>query len=354
MNQKWLVTAFFFALLLILLYLAFLIISPFLKAITWAAILAVMVYPAQAWLVKVLRGRATLAALIVTFLITFLVLVPAFRMVGFLSQEAIALAKIIRAATEGQELAMAKDQPWVQELLRYWDSISLQLASLGVDLSKIAVQAAQLASGFAVSQAKEIAQDVLIFAVNFVISLFAFFFLVRDGKDLCFKLRALLPMDQRHQGLLFDNIVNSLYAVIHGCLVTALVQGLLAGVGYWFVGVPFALLLGVATAFAALFPIGGSSLIWLPASLYLFFHGSYLRGTILLVWGAGIVGTVDNVLKPLFIGSRLRLPTLFLFFGILGGLGLFGPLGLILGPVLLALLAALLDLYLKEYAKSTP
>lgn len=352
MNQNWLVTAFFFALLLLLLYLAVLIVSPFLKAITWAAILAVMVYPAYAWLLRLLRGKATLAALLVTLLITFLVLFPAFRMAGFLSQETIALAKVVRTLADGAEVEMAKDKPWVRDVLRLWEAVSAQLAAFGIDLKKVAVQGAQVASSFVVSQAKEVAQDVLIFGINLLISLFSFFFLLRDGKELTLKLRALLPMDQKHQELLFDNIVNSLYAVIHGCLVTALVQGLLAGLGYWLVGLPFALLLGVATVFTALFPIGGSAIIWLPASLYLFIQGTYLQGTMLLVWGAGIVGTVDNVLKPLFIGSRLRLPTLFLFFGILGGLGLFGALGLILGPVLLALLAALLDLYLKEYAKA--
>ncbi|MBI2088256.1 MAG: AI-2E family transporter [Deltaproteobacteria bacterium] len=352
MNQNWLVTIFFFALLLLLLYLAVLIVSPFLKAITWAAILAVMVYPAYAWLLKLLRGKATLAALLVTLLITFLVLFPAFRMAGFLSQETIALAKVVRTLADGAEVEMAKDKPWVKDLLKLWDQLSLQFASFGIDLKKVGIQGAQVASGFVVSQAKEIAQDVFIFGVNFVISLFTFFFLLRDGKELCFKLRALLPMDQKHQELLFDNIVSSLYAVIHGCLVTALVQGLLAGIGYWLVGVPFALLLGVATAFTALFPIGGSALVWLPAALYLYLQGTYVQGTILLLWGVGVVGMIDNVLKPLFIGSRLRLPTLFLFFGILGGLSLFGALGLILGPVLLALLAALLDLYLKEYAKA--
>jgi predicted PurR-regulated permease PerM len=351
-NQNWLVTAFFFALLLLLLYLAVLIVSPFLKAITWAAILAVMVYPAFAWLLKLLRGKATLAALLVTLLITFLVLFPAFRMVGFLSQETVALAKVVRTLADGAEIEMAKDKPWVKDLLKLWDQLSLQFASFGIDLKKVGTQGAQVASAFVVSQAKEIAQDVFIFGVNFVISLFTFFFLLRDGKDLCFKLRALLPMDQKRQELLFDNIVSSLYAVIHGCLVTALVQGLLAGIGYWLVGVPFALLLGVATAFTALFPIGGSALVWLPAALYLYLQGTYVQGTILLLWGVGVVGMIDNVLKPLFIGSRLRLPTLFLFFGILGGLSLFGALGLILGPVLLALLAALLDLYLKEYAKA--
>jgi predicted PurR-regulated permease PerM len=129
-------------------------------------------------------------------------------------------------------------------------------------------------------------------------------------------------------------------------------QGLLAGFAYWVLGVPFAIVLGVATAFAALLPIGGSTLISIPASIYLFIQGNYLQGVILIGWSLGIVGTIDNLLKPVFIGTRLRLPVLFLFFSILGGLGLFGALGLILGPVVFALLAALLDLYMKEYAKA--
>lgn len=352
MNQNWLVTIFFFALLLIILYFSFLILSPFLKAIAWAAILAIVVYPGYAWLLKLLRGRATLAALIVTLLITVLILFPAFRIVGFLSQEAVQVIKSVRALTNGEQIELGKNKPWAQDLLNVWERISFYLASFGIDLKKVAFQGAQVASGFVVSQAKEIAQDVFIFGVNFVISLFTFFFLLRDGKVWCDKIRTVLPMDPKHQALLFDNILNSLYAVIHGTLITALAQGLLAGLGYWFVGVPFAALLGVVTAFSALFPIGGSALIWLPASLYLFLQGLYLQGTILLVWGAVVVSAVDNLVKPLFIGSRLRLPTLLLFFGILGGLGLFGVLGLILGPVLFALLATLLDLYLKEYVKA--
>jgi len=139
-------------------------------------------------------------------------------------------------------------------------------------------------------------------------------------------------------------------AVVHGSLVVAMVQGLLAGLAYWVLGVPFAALWGVATAFAALLPIGGSTLVTVPATIYLFLQGENIRGVILLVWSLGIVGGVDNVLKPLLIGNRLGVPVLFLFFGILGGLALFGPVGLILGPALFALLRALLDLYSEEYS----
>jgi len=351
-NQNWLVTIFFFALLLVILYVGLLILSPFLEAIAWAAILAIIVYPFYAWMLKRWKGRSTAAALIVTVLMALLIFIPAFRIIGFLSQEAVELAKAMSGFMNGHGIEQWKERPWVQDFLRLWEALSFQLASFDIDLKKALVQGAQVSSGFLASQAKGIAQDLFIFVANVLVALFSLFFFLRDGRDFCDKIRRLLPMDQEHQEHLMQNIVNSIFAVVHGCLITAMVQGLLAGLAYWVLGVPFAILLGVATAFTALFPIGGSSLIWLPASAYLFIQGTYLKGVLLLVWGFGIVGTVDNVLKPLFIGSRLRLPMLFLFFGILGGLRLFGVLGLILGPVLFALLAALLDLYMKEYVKT--
>jgi len=351
-NQSWLVTAFFFALLLAILYLAFLILSPFLKAIAWAAILAIVVYPVYAWLLELMKGRATTAALLVTILITVLIVLPAFRIAGFLSQEAVELARTVRQVVNGDGIDLWGQKPWLDSLLRLWDSISEILASFEIDLRRVAVQGAQLASGFLVSQVKEIAQDVFVFAVNFVIALFSFFYFLRDGKDLCERIRTLLPMDPEHQSHLFESIVTTLFGVVHGSILTAIVQGILAGLAYWVLGVPFAILLGLMTAFVALFPIGGSAIVWLPASLYLFFQGETVRGIILFAWGGGIVATIDNFLKPFFIGARLRLPVLFLFFSILGGLKLFGVLGVILGPVLFALLAALLDLYMKEYAKA--
>ena len=112
---------------------------------------------------------------------------------------------------------------------------------------------------------------------------------------------------------------------------------------------PFSLLWGVVTAFVSLLPVGGSALVSIPAAIYLFLQGENVRAIILLVWCLGFVGMVDNILKPLLIGNRLGLPVLFLFFGILGGLSLFGAVGIILGPALFALLRALLDLYSEAY-----
>ena len=353
MNQNWLVTVFFFVLLLVILYLAFLIFSPFLQAVAWAAILAMIVYPVYEWLLKVLKGRATLAALILTVLIIFLIVVPAMRVSVFLTQETVELAKTMRSSVESAEIEAWKAKPWVQRLMDSWESVSAELEFFDIDLKQSAAQGVQVASGFLASQIKAVAQNIFLFAVNFIIALFTLFFMLRDGKALSGKIYSLLPMDQVHKDHLFQNIVNALFAVVHGALITATIQGLLAGLGYWLLNVPFAIVLAVTTAFTALFPIGGSFLVWFPTSLYLgFVQGPLWMGIALFLWGALIVGSIDNFLKPLLIGNRLQLPVLFLFFSILGGLKLFGIIGLILGPMIVALLVALLDLYMKEYVKA--
>ncbi len=353
MNQNWLVTVFFFVLLLVILYLAYLIFSPFVQAVAWAAILAMIVYPIYEWLLKILKGRATLAALIVTVLIIFLIVFPALRVIVFLSQETVELASTMRTSVESAEIEAWKGTPWVQRVLNAWDSISAELEFFDIDLRQSVAQGAQSASAFLASQVKDVAQNVFLFTINFIIALFTLFFMLRDGQALANRIHSLLPMDQQHKDHLFQHIVNALFAVIHGALITAMIQGMLAGLGYWFLDVPFYVVLAVTTAFTALFPIGGSLLVWLPTSIYLgFVEGPLWRGVALFFWGLLIVGSIDNLLKPLLIGNRLQLPILILFFSILGGLKLFGIIGLILGPMIVTLLLALLDLYMKDYVKA--
>jgi predicted PurR-regulated permease PerM len=349
-NKTWLATAFFFALLILILYGVFLILTPFLTAITWAVILAILVYPLYAWLLQRLRGRANLAAIIVIVVITLLVIAPGIELVRFLADETVSLVQAVRSLLdeEGKQEWLAK--PWVQQVLGWWNMVSLGLVDFKINWKELFVQGAQSSSTFLVTQVKGIAQNVLSFTVNFIVALLTLFFFLRDGAEFLNRLQRLLPMDREHQERLLSNIVDAVTAVVHGSLVVAMVQGLLAGLAYWALGVPFSVLWGVATAFGALLPFGGSTLVTVPASIYLFLQGETVRGVILLVWALGVVGMVDNILKPLVIGNRLGVPVLFLFFGIFGGLALFGAVGIILGPALFALLRALLDLYSEEYS----
>jgi len=354
LNKTWLATAFFFALLSLILYGAFLLLTPFLTAITWAVILAILVYPLYAWLLELMRGRATLAAITVMVVITLLVILPGVELVRFLTDETVSLVQSVRSLMdeEGKQEWLAR--PWVQQLLSWWNMVSFRLMDFKINWKEMLVQGAQSSSTFLVTQVKGIAQNVLSFTINFIIALFTLFFVLRDGAEFLSRVQRLLPMDREHQERLLRNIVDAVTAVVHGSLVVAMVQGLLAGLAYWVLGVPFAVLWGVITAFAALLPFGGTTLVTIPASLYLFLQGNNVKGIIMLIWCLGVVVMIDNVLKPLFIGSRIKLPMLFLFFGILGGLAVFGALGLILGPVLFALLAVLLDLYSEEYSSGEP
>lgn len=352
MNQTWLVTAFFFALLLLLLYAGFLVLSPFLVPITWALILALLTYPLYSWLERKLRGRSTLAAFMIIAALTFLVIAPGLEIAWFLSDDAAALVKTVRSLFTQNEIGHWSQRAWARQLFSWWDIVALRLVDFKIDWKELLMQGTQASSSFLVSQVAGIAQNVLLFTVNFIVTLFTLFFFLRDGKHIVQQIQHLLPMDREHQERLFKNIVDAVTAVVHGSLVVAMAQGLLAGLAYWALGVPFSVLWGVLTAFVSLLPVGGSAIVSVPAAIYLFLQGDNVRGIILLVWCLGFVGSVDNFLKPMLIGNRLGLPVMFLFFGILGGVSLFGTLGIILGPALFALLRALLDLYLQEYASA--
>jgi predicted PurR-regulated permease PerM len=353
-NQPWLATAFFFTLLIIILYGAFLILTPFLTAITWAVILAIIFYPLYAWLLQILRGRRTLAAIAVTAAITLIVIAPGIELVRFLTEETILLVQSVASLLNEEGKQEWLSRPWVRQLMGWWELVTFRLMDFNINWKQLLIQGAQNSSKFLVDRVTWIAQNVLLFAVNFLIALVTLFFMLRDGKDFFSRMQRLLPMDQEHQERLFKNIVDAVLAVVHGSIVVGMVQGLLAGLAYHLLGVPFAVLWGVVTGFAGLLPVGGSTLVTIPASIYLFLQGETIRSFVLLAWSLGIVGTVDNVLKPLIIGNRLGLPVLLLFFGILGGLALFGALGIVLGPVIFALLRALLDVYTQEYRRPEP
>ena len=349
MNQTWLATVFFYTLFILILYGAFLILTPFLTAIAWAVILTILVYPVYGWLLQQLRGRATLAALIVIAGITVIVIVPGIELARFLSEETMLFVQSLRSLLEEEGRREWLAKPWVQQFVTWWNMVSFRLMDFNINWKELLAQGAQSSSKVVVDQVRGIAQNVLLFTVNCVIALVTLFFMLRDGALFFSRLQRLLPMDSEQQRRLFKHIVDAVLAVVQGSFVVAMVQGLLAGLAYYFLGVPFAALWGVVTAFFSLLPVGGSTLVSIPASLYLFLQGETIRGVILLAWSLGVVGTVDNILKPLLIGNRLGLPVLFLFFGILGGLALFGAVGIVLGPVIFALLKAFLDLYSEEY-----
>jgi predicted PurR-regulated permease PerM len=144
---------------------------------------------------------------------------------------------------------------------------------------------------------------------------------------------------------MFERIGSTISATVNGSLTVALVQAVLAGVIYVLLGVPGAVLWASVTFIAALIPVAGTFLVWAPIAVYLLLTGAYLKAIFLVAWGAVVVGSVDNLLYPHLVGDKLRLHTVPTFFSVIGGIGLFGPAGLILGPMVLAITIALIDVW---------
>ncbi len=345
-------TAFFYGSLLLLLYLTYLILMPFASAILWATVLVIVFQPVYRRLLQWFGGRSGLAALVLTIAVIAAVMIPAILIGWVLTHEATSFYQAAERFYQQEGVVGIASHPVAMAGRALWDWVSLPFTRLGFDLNAIALKALSAVSRVIADGLKGVALNLLSFTMNCFLTAFTLFFLLRDGETLVRNLQALLPLERRHAEVLFSRLYNAVSAVVRGTIVTALAQGILGGAGYWIFGVPYAVFLGLATAVFSLLPVGGAALIWIPAVLYLFLEGDWMRGLFLLAWSTAIVSTADNILKPALISGGTNLPTLFLFFGMLGGLQVFGILGFIMGPVLLVTLATFLEIY-KELSSAT-
>ena len=177
------------------------------------------------------------------------------------------------------------------------------------------------------------------------IMLFSMFFFLRDGRELVLYLESLVPMEKRDKHRIFLKFKEVCQATIYGNIIVALIQGILGGIGFFIFGIPNALLWGIMMAIFALLPFGGTALVWLPAGIIMLSLQNWFAGIGILVWGVFIVGLIDNILKPKLIGKKTNLHPLLVFVSIIGGLWAFGFIGVLIGPIIAALLIVLLDMY---------
>ncbi|MBI4514255.1 MAG: AI-2E family transporter [Deltaproteobacteria bacterium] len=357
MTRQQLFAAFFFAVLLYLLFQFYVIFSVFLGPLSWAALLALVFYPINERLVVLLKGRRSLVAFGLTTAVILVVIVPTIVITIVLAGESVAGYQQLRQLSESNQMPalVARLVEWFSgsRLGQLWAYLAPQMAAWNINLSTTALKLGDAISSFLVAQGTGVAKNAVRFVVNFFLTTFALFFFFRDGERLIAALRALIPMEATHKDAVFSRLYEALSAVVQGTLATAIAQGTLAGIGFWFLGVPFAVILGCATAFLSLLP-GGAVLVWASAVIYLLFEAAFVRAVLLLIWGVFVVSGIDNVIRPLIIGGRTQIPTVFLFFGILGGLQAYGFLGIFLAPAIIAILVAFIRIYQEIYAVDSP
>ena len=347
MTRQQLFAAFFFAVFLFLLYQFYRMFSVFLAPLTWGALLAFVFYPLYVHLTRVLRGRRGLASFILTTIVILVVMVPTILVAILLANESVTLFQRVSGT-----LSSGQPEQWVERLraampARAWRILAI-LDMWKIDLGAVAVKGADLLSGFLVSQATGIAKNIVSFVIDFFLTTFALFFFFRDGSRMIEAIFDLLPMETPYKNQVLTRLHETLSAVVQGTLVTAALLGVLAGIGFWLVDVPFAVFLGCASAFFSLLPFG-APVVWGLVALYLLFMGSIWQAVALTVWGILVIGIVDNLIRPMIIGGRTEIPTIFLFFGILGGLQAYGFLGIFLAPVVIAILVAFIRIYREQY-----
>lgn len=339
----------FFGVLLFLLYQIALIFRPFLLPVLWAVILAHLTYPIHVRATGLLGDREVLSAGLLTAAIMALGVVPVVMLSVMLVREAGAAYTAVELWIQSGGVARVPDNlaklPFggsLQELIG-WVVVSQ------VDLAAMLLQSVKTLKGFAVEELAVLAENAFFLAVNFLVMIFTLFFFFKDGARMVQGLYGVIPLEESHKDQIFTRLDQTLRAVVKGILVTALVQGVLAGMAYWTLGSPFPIFLMALTMVLAPLPFGGTALVWGPVALYLYWAGPVWKALAMVAWGVGVVTMVDNVLKPLLIGKGAQLPLLFLFFSILGGLAVYGMIGLFLGPIILSLLNAAIEIYRDEY-----
>ena len=340
------VVFFFFAAFLFLLYQLYAVFSGFLVPIIWAAILAMLFFPLYTLALRWCGGRETLAALALTLLVTGAIVLPTISLSSVITREGASLYQRLSEYVSSGELNATVQRLRASRLGR----LVARVEGYEIDWSAAARSAVDAGSALIVTQVTSAARNVAVFLLDFTIMVFTLFFLFRDGERMYRGLRDVIPMDPHHKDAIFSVLYQTLSAVTQGMVATALAQGVLTWVALWALGLPYTAFLGVLAGFLSLVPFVGAAGVWIPATIYLFAIGDVVRGMILLVYGSIVISMVDNVLRPLLIGGQTRLPTLFLFFGILGGVQVYGVLGLFLGPVLLAIVVAFIRIYQEQFA----
>lgn len=333
-----------YGVLLLLIYLVFRISEPFLSALGWAAILVTFFYPMHKRLAK--RFSSTRASVVSTLAVTVLLIVPTILLTALFVREAVSISRGVQHSIVEQHVPLiAKGWSWLASRVPGMDPNANIFEALEQGIEKQA--------GFLAERLGTILKNIASFVFDLFVMIFAMFYFFRDARKILPAVRSMMPVDAAHQEAMIVQIRDLISASVTTSLVVAAVQGALGGLGFAIVGLPAAVFWGVAMAFFSLVPVVGSGLIFVPASLWLGFTGHWGRAIVLLAICAGISTIVDNVLRPVLLGGRTELSGLVIFISILGGVNLFGMLGLVLGPILVAMAAGVLSVY-QESAEGPP
>lgn len=315
------------------------IVSPFVPGLVWALALAIVALPMHRLVTRWIH-QPTVAAGASTFLVTAVLLVPTLLVAWQVGvQVADRVTQVEQLLESGAIEKMLSRYPAAERL---YNSATGLATSSPQDPTGLAGPVSRTAGAWL--------QALIAVLVQILVALFALFFLFRDRVQVLAAVRSFMPMSDEETDYFFESIRSMTHATLYGTVVVSFIQGTLGGLMFALLGIPGALLWGVAMALLSIIPSAGAFVIWLPATVALAAQGEATKAVILGAWGALAVGTIDNVLYPVLVGKEIQLHPLPVFLSIVGGLFVFGAAGIVLGPVALAATIALIDILRRRTA----
>lgn len=326
--------------LVVLAYLVYRLLEPFLVPLGWGGVLAVVFYPLHEQFAR--RWGAARASSLTTLTATAVVIVPAMLVMTAFAREAIDASALLQRAMAEDRLA------WIE---RIWEILEERIpVASRVNLAQMAATAAQQGARFVVSQAGFVLRDLAAFLFNVILSLFTLFFLLRDSEAIMRAIRRLMPVEDAMREELLARTRQLISVGVVSSVIVAAIQGLLGGLVFAILRIDAPVFWGVVMALLCLLPFG-AWVVWLPAAAVLLLNGEFARGLILVGLGFGIVSAADNVLRPLLLSGSAQMNGLVIFLSLVGGIAVFGLLGIVLGPVLIATALALVSAYIDSVAR---
>jgi predicted PurR-regulated permease PerM len=332
--------------LLAVVWLSYLIFSPFLLAFATAAPIALLLFPTQERLAAGMGGRRrSLAATLLVIWIALLVAIPLAAVLSLVGSQAVTFFSWVGPQLEPDRVqhflrvTLPQRVPWFGAA---WDALDPYVAPAVSNLL------GQL-SAWVQFLIQRLATGVGSVAIELFIFFLFLFFMLRDGRAFLSLLRSLSPLSPEQESRVIEHLAATTKGALLGILVVPIAQGALATIGYWLFGVPNALLWGAITVIACLIPLLGAPVVWIPITIFVFFTGPAWKGIALFVYGTFVVSGIDNILKPMLLSGTARVHPLPGFLCVVGGTLAFGPAGLLVGPVVLSLAISALYIYRTEF-----
>ncbi|WP_369048757.1 AI-2E family transporter [Tenacibaculum sp. UWU-22] len=321
------------------------LIKDYIVSLVLAVIFSGLLSPVYKWVLKGCKKRKALASAITIVLFVLLIVVPFFLILveiinqaSFVSKQIFPFIKEQISTFSFQEIKLPTWLPFSNQLEPYTGEIFTKISQFLGGVSNIVVK---MLTNFT--------QGTFVFFLNAFVMLYAMYYFLISGNNILNKANNYLPLTKDEFNMLAHQVISISRATIKGAFFIGIIQGFLVGVGFWFVGLPGAVFWGAVATIISIIPSIGTSLVYIPAAMYLLIVGKIEYGIGLFIWGVGIVSTIDNILRPKLVGKDTQMSDVLILVTSLGGIGMFGISGIIIGPLIAGVFISLLNIYKKLF-----